>query len=51
MIETARMDGEIRGEMKAKMEVARNLLAVMDDDAIAHVTGLDVSLIMTLRQG
>jgi predicted transposase/invertase (TIGR01784 family) len=55
MIETARMDGEIqgeiRGEMKAKMEVARNLLAVMDDDAIAHVTGLDVSLIMALRQG
>jgi predicted transposase/invertase (TIGR01784 family) len=58
MIETAGIEGELRGEMrgeirgerKAKMEVARNLLAVMDDDAIAHITGLDVSLIMTLRQ-
>lgn len=58
VLETARMDGiaegmfvgKAEGEMHGKIDVARNLLALMDDAAIAQVTGLDLSLITTLRQ-
>ncbi len=47
VVETAREDGERQG----KIEVARHLLALMDDATIAQVTGLAVSVIAQLRQG
>jgi len=46
-LETARLDGKLEG----KLEVAKNLLASLDDAAIAQVTGLDIALITQLRQG
>ncbi len=47
MIETAHIEGKQEG----KIEVARNLLTVLDDRAIAQATGLDVAVIVRLRQG
>jgi predicted transposase/invertase (TIGR01784 family) len=49
VVETARGDGIAEGLAKGKIEVARNLLALMDDAAIAQVTGLDISDITRLR--
>lgn len=50
VLETARLDGLTEGMEKGKLEVANNLLAIMDDVAIAQVTGLEASIIATLRQ-
>jgi len=50
MIETGRIEGEREGIQKGKLEVARNLLTVLDNAAIAQATGLDVAVIVRLRQ-
>lgn len=50
-LETARLDGEAEGIRKGKLEVAKNLLANLDDATIAQVTGLEASLITRLRLG
>lgn len=53
-LETARLDGLEegieKGKLEGKMEIAQNLFATMDDAAIAQVTGLELSLIATLRR-
>ncbi len=46
---TARLDGEAIGEMRGKTEVARNLLAVMNDAQIADMTGLTIEAVAKLR--
>lgn len=45
VVETARIEGELKG----KIEVARNLLAIMEDKEIALVAGLDSAIIEQLR--
>jgi predicted transposase/invertase (TIGR01784 family) len=54
VIETAREDGVAeglaKGELQGKLTVAKNLLAMLDDAAIAQVTGLDINTIANLRQ-
>lgn len=57
-LETARLDGLEeglkegieKGKLEGKIEIAKNLLAAMDDTAIAQVTSLEPSLIATLRR-
>lgn len=44
-----RIEGRIEGEMSAKIDVARNLLTVMDDTHIAQATGLTIDAIAQLR--
>ncbi|MBU1654783.1 MAG: transposase, partial [Gammaproteobacteria bacterium] len=41
--------GEARGEHRAKLAIARNLLPVLDDAAIAALTGLSLEEIGRLR--
>ena len=54
VVETAREDGIAeglaKGELQGKMTVAKNLLAILDDAAIAQVTGFDTNIIANLRQ-
>jgi predicted transposase/invertase (TIGR01784 family) len=53
-LETARLDaleeGRKEGIEQGKLEVARNLRAVLDDAGIASATGLSVITVTTLRQ-
>lgn len=65
--ETARLEGELRGRLagrqeglqegmekgleSGKLEVARNLLDVLDDDTIAAKTGLPCAAVAELRAG
>ena len=53
VVETAWLDGmnagKTVGKEEGKMDVARNLLPIMDDAAIAQITGLDVNAIRQLR--
>ena len=49
ILETAKMDGKAEGRVEGKLDVARNLLAIMDDDTIAQLTGLDKPIIARLR--
>lgn len=53
IIETAhiegRLKGQLEGKLEGKLEVAKNLLAVLDDDSIAKVTGLELAAITALR--
>jgi len=42
--------GREEGEYKATLSIARSLLAVLDDQAIADVTGLSMTLIAELRE-
>ncbi|MPQ42954.1 Rpn family recombination-promoting nuclease/putative transposase [Clostridium tarantellae] len=39
-----------RGENKAKLEVAKNLLDILDDETIALKTGLDIEVVKKLRK-
>ncbi|MBU0500491.1 MAG: transposase, partial [Gammaproteobacteria bacterium] len=41
--------GEARGEHRAKLAIARNLLPVLDDAAIAALTGLSLEEVGQLR--
>uniref|UniRef100_UPI003BAD3897 hypothetical protein n=1 Tax=Clostridium tertium TaxID=1559 RepID=UPI003BAD3897 len=41
---------EIRAEKKAKLEIANNLLDVLDDETISIKTGLNIEEIKTLRE-
>lgn len=50
VVETAHNDGKAEGLAEAKLEVARNLLLLMDDVSIAQVTQLDLVTIAQLRQ-
>jgi predicted transposase/invertase (TIGR01784 family) len=45
IVETARLDGELQ----AKLQIARNLLAVMNDTQIADMTGLTIEAVAELR--
>jgi predicted transposase/invertase (TIGR01784 family) len=47
IVETARLDGELQ----AKLQIARNLLAVMNDTQIADMTGLTIEAVAELRNG
>lgn len=49
IIETAHIEGKAEGKIEAKLEIARKLLAVMDDAHIGQMTGLDVNTIAKLR--
>jgi predicted transposase/invertase (TIGR01784 family) len=53
VLKTALMDGMNKGIEQGKeskaLEIANNLLSLMDDSAIAHITGLDIQTIQTLR--
>ena len=40
---------EIRAEKKAKLEIAENLLNILDNETIAEKTGLDIEEIKALR--
>jgi predicted transposase/invertase (TIGR01784 family) len=48
-IELAEEKGEVRGRQQALIDVARNLLDVLDDDTIALKTGLTIEQIRVLR--
>jgi hypothetical protein len=56
-LKTAEKKGEKRGikkglkegEKKAKIEIAKNLLDVLDDETISIKTGLDIETIKSLR--
>jgi len=48
-IETAKLDGIEQGIEKGKLEVAKNLLDVLDDGTISLKTGLDIETIKKLR--
>jgi hypothetical protein len=45
IVETARLDGE----MQAKLQIAHNLLAVMNDTQIADMTELTIEAVAQLR--
>ena len=57
VVETAWLDGmnagqakgKEEGKMEGKIEIACHLLPIMDDVAIAQITGLDVNAIRQLR--
>jgi predicted transposase/invertase (TIGR01784 family) len=57
VIETAHWDGKQEGKLEGQLEgkqlkaveIANNLLSLMDDSAIAHITGLDTQTIAQLR--
>ena len=57
MIETARIEGiqegerlgVEKGEQARALTIAKNLLTIMDDEQIAQTTGLDVTVIVQLR--
>ncbi len=57
MIESTRLKGYFegeevgyqRGETETKLDIARKLLASMDNDAISKITGLEESVIQSLR--
>ena len=53
--ETARLDGEAigekRGELQAKLQIAKNLLIAMNDTQIADMTGLTIEAVAELRNG
>jgi predicted transposase/invertase (TIGR01784 family) len=48
--EEGREEGMEIGEHRRAIAIARNLLAIMDDEAIAQTTGLSVESIQALRQ-
>jgi predicted transposase/invertase (TIGR01784 family) len=54
-LDTAEKKGRIKGlkegEEKAKIEIAKNLLDVLDDETISLKTGLDKKTIENLRGG
>jgi len=43
------VEGEEKGLIKGKIEVAKNLLDILDDETIANKTGLDINEIRKLR--
>jgi predicted transposase/invertase (TIGR01784 family) len=48
-LDTAEKKGIKKGEQKAKIEIAKNLLDVLDDETISIKTGLDIETIRNLR--
>ncbi|MCW5256290.1 Rpn family recombination-promoting nuclease/putative transposase [Verminephrobacter aporrectodeae subsp. tuberculatae] len=44
-------EGRTEGRIEGRTEVARNLLPLLDDEAIAQVSGLTLSAIKKLREG
>jgi len=49
-LEEGRQEGVDKGRMAAKLEIARNLLDVLDDAAISRVSGLSLGEIAKLRE-
>ena len=49
VIETARMEALAEGIEQGKLEIAKNLLATMNDTQITEITGLNISVITQLR--
>jgi dsDNA-binding SOS-regulon protein len=45
-LETAKEDGK----MEAKIEIAKNLLDILDNETISIKTGLDIQIIENLRK-
>ena len=48
-LETAKLDGIEQGIEQGKLEIAKNLLDVLDDETISLKTGLDINTIRNLR--
>jgi predicted transposase/invertase (TIGR01784 family) len=49
-LETAKEDGRNEGKMEAKIEIAKNLLDILDNETISLKTGLDIKTIESLRR-
>jgi predicted transposase/invertase (TIGR01784 family) len=49
-LEEGRQKGVDEGKLSAKLEIARNLLDVLDDAAISRVSGLSLGEIAKLRE-
>ena len=49
-IEKGRVEGREEGERNKAIEIARNLLDILDDEIIANKTGLDIEVIKGLRE-
>ena len=49
-LEQGRQEGRQEGIEQGKLDVARNLLGQLNDEAIAQATGLSLEVIATLRQ-
>ena len=49
VIDTAHYEGIIKGKQESALEIASNLLSLMDDETIARITGLDITIIQKLR--
>ena len=47
--EEARKEGRKEGVRESKLEIARNALGMLDDEAIAQLTGLTLAEIAALR--
>ena len=43
--------GNIEGKAESQLEIARNLLDILDDEIIAKKTGLDLDTVRQLRNG
>jgi len=48
-LEQGRAEGRAEGEVEERLRIARSLLAILDDDAIAGTTGLPVETVRQLR--
>ena len=50
MIEEMKEEAKIEGEKKKAIEIAKNLIDILDDEIIATKTGLDIELVRKLRK-
>ena len=49
-IEEGRKEGREEGRLEEKLDIARNLLDVLDDETIAKKTGLSIEEVKKLRE-
>ena len=50
-IAEGKTEGNIEGKAESQLEIARNLLDILDDEIIAKKTGLDLDTVRQLRNG
>ena len=50
VINTAREEGELEGNLEERKEIAKNLLDVLDDKTISKKTGLSIEEIKRMRK-
>ena len=48
--EKGKIEGKEEGRIEEKIEIAKNLLDILDDKTIAAKTGLDIEVVRRLRR-